>query len=171
MLSGEAASQWIQVQHSLLWTPPAEISWVINVRMLQYNKNQSRSKQTLNERAEEEHCSSEFHILAAVNDSVVCITSTLPGVTPPVHCIDLGQVAPESASRPHLYPAHRVQTSCDLPKHRKKCQRLHSKAHTHSSVDTKNRPLSVDEAAGRTLDELTLLHVCGIFIWIQWQHV
>lgn len=46
-----------------------------------------------------------FHILVEVN-TVVCVISTLPGIAPPVHCIDLGQVAPESASRPHLYPAH-----------------------------------------------------------------
>lgn len=58
--------------------------------------------------------------LLEINNDVVCRITTLPGVAPPVHCIDLGQVAPESASRPHLYPAHGVQTSCDLAKHRKK---------------------------------------------------
>lgn len=65
----------------------------------------------------------EYHFLP--NNCVVCRINTIPGVTSPVHCIDLGQVAPESASRPHLYPAHRVQTSCDLPKHRKKHQQWH----------------------------------------------
>lgn len=50
---------------------------------------------------------------------VVYRTTIVPRVAPPVHCIDLGQVASECASCPHLYPAHRVQTSCDLPKHRK----------------------------------------------------
>lgn len=53
----------------------------------------------------------------------------VPGVAPPVHCIDLGQVASEGAPRPHLYPAHRVQTSCDLPKHRKEREQAHT--HTH----------------------------------------
>lgn len=65
MLWGEAASQWILVQthcSGLLQQKTAE--WL----MYEYNKNQSRSKQTLNERAEDS--SSEFHILAAVNNSV-----------------------------------------------------------------------------------------------------
>lgn len=44
----------------------------------------------------------------------VSMMTALPGITPPVHCIDLGQVAPESAACPHLYSAHRVQTSSDL---------------------------------------------------------
>lgn len=70
-------------------------------------------------------------------------TFFLPRVAAPVHCIDLGQVAPESASRPHLYPAHWVQTSCDLPKHRKKCQRWHYKhilaLQTHTTVDSRRR--------------------------------